>query len=280
MRTSTLPIACLVITLTVTLSARSGAASYSTFDFNDGTAQGWWLDGAYDENGNGPFSSFFTFSWWDMVTYPNIPFNDPAGDNNGSAMLFTSGGHGINNPAGTWWIMQLHSPDLSGSSTWQGATGYSVQLADAMSVWGTLYCNLYVRVYDHDQGTDRYFYNGTAQPMQHYQTQAWNYFSFDDWSAISGFPVNYTVKEVFVNIWGLMTGGIDGAVFLDEVVPVSNPRRCTSHQRGSTSGRRTPPWISTSATRGEALWSGTCSRTRRSPGSRRCRPRAAPTTLR
>ncbi len=205
------------------LSPCLAAAQYGTFDFNDGTAQGWWLDGAYDENGNGPFSSAFTFSWWDMVNYPNVPFNDPNGDGNGSVMLFTSGGHGINNPSGTWWIMQFHSPDLSGSGTWQGATGYSVELADAMSVWGTLYCNLYVRVYDHDQGHDRYFYNGTAQPMHHYQTQAWNYFSFDDWSAISGFPTNYTVKEVFVDIWGLMTDGIDGAVFLDEVAPVSNP---------------------------------------------------------
>jgi hypothetical protein len=201
----------------------AAAGQYGTFDFNDGTAQGWWLDGAYDENGNGPFSSAFTFSWWDMVNYPNIPFNDPSGDGNGSVMLFTSGGHGINNPSGTWWIMQFHSPDLSGSSTWQGATGYSVELADAMSVGGTLYCNLYVKVYDYDQGHDRYFYNGTAQPMQHYQTQAWNYFSFDDWSAIPGFPTNYTVKEVFVNIWGLMTDLVEGAVFLDEVVPVSNP---------------------------------------------------------
>jgi hypothetical protein len=223
MRKTTFTGICLVVAILLGLSVRSGSAQYGTFDFNDGTVQGWWLDGAYDENGNGPFTSYFTFSWWDMVNYPNTPFNDPAGDNNGSAMLFTSGGHGINNPAGTWWIMQFHSPDLSGSSTWQGATGYSVELADAMSVWGTLYCNLYVKVYDIDQGQDRYFYNGNAQPMQHYQTQSWNYFSFDDWTAISGFPTNYTVREVFVNIWGMMTDGIDGAVFLDEVTPVSNP---------------------------------------------------------
>lgn len=215
--------ACVLVAAITLTPIHTAAGQYGTFDFNDGTAQGWWLDGAYDENGNGPFSSNFSFSWWDMVNYPNVPFSDPNGDGNGSAMLFTPSGHGINNPAGTWWIMQFHSPDLSGSSTWQTATGYSVEIADAMSVGWTLYCNLYVKVYDFDQGNDRYFYNGTAQPIQHYQTQAWNYFSFDDWSAIPGFPTNYTVREVFVNIWGPMSGGVDGGVFLDEVVPVSNP---------------------------------------------------------
>ncbi|MBN2028873.1 T9SS type A sorting domain-containing protein [bacterium] len=197
----------------------SGPSQAGTFDFNDGTDQGWTLTGAFDEDGDGPFQSNFTFDWSDLVNHPNTPFADPTGDHNGSIMCFTSSAHGISNPGASWWIMQFHSPDLSSSSTWQSATGYTVEVADAMSTDGTLYCNLYLRVYDSDQAQDRYFYTGAAQALQHYNTQAWNHLSFD-WSGIANFPTNYTIREVFVNIWGSMSKGVDGGVFLDEVTPV------------------------------------------------------------
>ena len=210
------------VTIPVTLEVTGGGWVGGKFDFNDGTDQGWTLEGAYDESGNGPFSSYFSFDWWDQINHPNTPFTDPLGDNKGSVMLFTPSGHGINNPGATWWIMQFHSPDLSASSTWQAANGYTVEIADAMSTGGTLYSNLYVVVYDIDESRDRYFYNGTAQPLQHYSVADWNHLTFD-WSGASGFPTNYIIKEVFVNIWGKMTDGVDGGVFLDEVIPISGP---------------------------------------------------------
>jgi len=222
MRNTISPILHSTLLISLMLTVTISHAQYGTFDFNDGSVQGWWFDGAYDEDGDGPFSNDFTFSWFDNVDYPTIPFNDPAGNNKGSLMMYTGGGHGINNPSATWWIMQFHSPDLSSSSTWQTATGFSVQIADAMSLGGTLYANLYIRVYDIDQSQDRYFYSGSAQPLQHYQTQSWNYLTFD-WSGIPGFPANYTVREIFVNIWGVMSDLIEGGVFLDQVEPLSNP---------------------------------------------------------
>jgi Right handed beta helix region len=193
------------------------------FDFNDGTNQGWTLQGAYDENGNGTLSSNFIFGWKDYVNYPNPPGGDPSGDNNGSVQLFTMAGHGINNPGATWWIMQFHSPDLSSSITWQTAKGYSVQIAECMAVMTSLSANLYVKVYDIDQDKDRYFYSGTAQELQHDiygdDIANWNHLIFD-WSEISAFPTNYVVKEVFVNIWGKMSGYFEGGVYLDEVMPI------------------------------------------------------------
>ncbi len=197
----------------------AGPASSVAFDFNDGTAQGWTMQGGFDEEGDGPFQSNFVFNWYDQVNYPNTPFSDPNGDNNGSIGIFTSSAHGVSNPGATWWIMRYHSPDLSSNNTWQTADGYSVEIADGMSTDGTLYCNLYVKVYDSDQAKVRYFYSGQAQPITHYSTQSWNHFEFD-WSGISTFPSNFTIKEIFVNLWGKMAKGADGGVYLDDVTPI------------------------------------------------------------
>ena len=197
----------------------AGPASSVAFDFNDGTAQGWTMQGAFDEDGDGPFQSNFVFNWYDQVNYPNTPFSDSNGDNNGSIGIFTSSAHGVSNSGATWWIMRYHSPDLSSNNTWQTADGYSVEIADGMSTDGTLYCNLYVKVYDSDQAKDRYFYSGQAQALTHYSTQSWNHFEFD-WSGISTFPSNFTIKEIFVNLWGRMSKGADGGVYLDDVTPI------------------------------------------------------------
>ena len=208
----------------------AGSWTGGKFDFNDGTDQGWTAFGPVDEDGDGPFSSHFSFAWADVVNHPNPPGLDPVGDDNGSIKICNIGGHGITNPGATWWIMQFHSPDLSSSSTWQNATGYSVQIAQCMEKIGalwpdtlTLYSNLYVVVYDIDESRDRYFYSGTAQPLQNDQfgdaTANWNHLTFD-WSGIPTFPTNYTIKEVFVNIWGRMADYFEGGVYLDEVTPI------------------------------------------------------------
>ncbi len=146
------------------------------------------------------------------------------GDQKGSLRLVTLGGHGITNPGATWWIMRLRSPDLSDSPSWQSATGYSLEIAECMASFGQIYANLYVKVYDQDQARERTFYSGTAQALQHDiygdATATWNHLEFD-WSAVSGFPTHYTVREIFVNIWGRMTSTYyEGGVYLDEVTPL------------------------------------------------------------
>ncbi len=193
------------------------------FTFDDGTVQGWTINGAYDETGNTLYNHSFQFGWKDAVNFPTPPGHDPLGDQKGSLQLFTFGGHGINNPTHTWWIMQFHSPDLSASPAWQSAKGYTVEIAECMASFGTLSANLFVRVYDQDQARDRYFYSGEAQEMIHDiygdGMADWNHFSFD-WSGIASFPTRYTIKEIFINIFGRLNTYLEGGVYLDQVVPI------------------------------------------------------------
>lgn len=209
----------------------SGILPAGGFNFDSGTVQDWTLTGAYVD-GSGPYTHSFGFGWKDPVNYPGIPGADPAGNGLGSIQMFTFGGHGITQP-GTWWIMQFHSPDVSSDPDWQNAYGYTVKLAECMVSLGTLYANLYVRVYDHDQAKDRYFYNGEAQPLTHciYGSQdIWNSLTFD-WSKIASFPANYTIKEVFINIMGTIGGAAyEGGVYLDQVQPFGPPAAPTNLQ--------------------------------------------------
>lgn len=190
------------------------------FSFDDGTAQGWTLTGAFNEAGQGPAQCNFTFGWHDAVQYPGPPGQDPAGDGRGCVRMNTAGGHGITDPGHTWFIMQFHSPDLSASAVWQAANGYAVRIADCMTGTGTLYANAYVTVYDPDQARDRTFYNGDAVPLQRDVygdgTAVWNTALFD-WSVLSSFPMRRTVKEVFINIWGRLSDSYTGSLCVDAV---------------------------------------------------------------
>jgi len=189
------------------------------FDFNDGTKQGWTLQGAYDENGNGPYSSNFTLGWTKLVNYPTPDPNSTKG----SLLFYTSGGHGVIGSSGTYWIMQLHSPNLSTDTTWQSATGFSVRIVENMTVGSTLYANLIVTVFDYDQSKDRSFYNDLLlnQPLTYSSwfnaNAVWNYLTFD-WSNISNFPTNYQVKKITIQIMGTMAGLYEGQAGIDEVV--------------------------------------------------------------
>jgi len=202
--------------LTTTLFAQK-------YDFNNGTKQGWTMQGPYDDNGAGGYSSNFTFNWTNIVNYPTP---DPGNPNKGSLFFYTGGGHGISGMSGTYWMMQFYSPDLSSNSAWQSATGYSVRIVENMTVGSELYANLFVRVWDYDQSKDRYFYDGPMQKLtfsSHFnQWATWNHLTFD-WSNISNFPTNYKIKSIHINIWGKLQGLYQGQVGIDEVVATSQP---------------------------------------------------------
>ncbi len=211
----------------------------AVFDFDDGTVQGWTMEGAWRGNGasyTGPYSNNFVFGWKDPVQYPGIPGWDAVGDNEGTMQMFTFGGHGITSGTGDWWIMQLHSPDLTSDSQWQGASGYSVEIAECMAAFvPDLYANLWVKVYDTDLGTDRYFYNNEAQLLDHcvYNSEAvWNHLSFD-WSGV--LPANYIVREVFINIFGKIGSYYEGGIYVDHVTPFGSPVPPSNLQANITS---------------------------------------------
>ena len=238
--TNAVKVTAISITLPVIFGAiASEIVNIYDFYFNDGTNQGWVLDGvdvksnANNDPGYGPLSSNFIFSWDDNVNHLNMPGSDPVNDNNGSIRMFTDSGNGIDvnkiesetGKIPEWWIMRFYSPDLSAFSAWQSAKGYTVKIAECMASTGDLYCNLYVKVYDVAQGRDRYFYNGTAVKLLHgiyNKDNIWNSLTFN-WDNINNFPTEYIIRSVFVNIWGLVGSDISGGVYLDEVIPMSSP---------------------------------------------------------
>ncbi|HEX9934183.1 MAG TPA: hypothetical protein VGB38_03215, partial [bacterium] len=192
------------------------------YDFNDGTKQGWTMQGAYDENMNGPYSSNFTMAWTKVANY-TVP---DASSTKGSLLVYTSGGLGITGSSGSYWILKLTSPDLSSKSSWQSATGFSVQIVDNMTVSSSLYANLIVTVYDKNQAKNRTFYNGQLlnQKLTHSDyinaNATWNKLTFD-WSKASNFPTNYTVKSVTIQLMGTMSGLYEGQAIVDEVDVIS-----------------------------------------------------------
>jgi hypothetical protein len=181
-----------------------------TFDTN---LQSWTTYGPIDENGSGPFSSNFSALQWSA----------------GSAMFQAVNGPGISDPGATWWIMQLVSPDLSGNASWQIATGYSVRLRNNMT-GSSVYANLYVKVFDRDQNKSRYFYNGTAQALPY---GSWTTMSIS-WQGMTGFPTNYYVQSVFVDIWGTLSGSYNGSLYLDDVIAVVPPTTSVTIQTNPT----------------------------------------------
>ena len=190
-------------------------AQSSNFNFNTGDTQNWTTRGPYNQEGTLLTSNFSSITWSDTTNYPN-PIGSDTTDLNGSVSFSCDTGTGVvpvdQDP---WWIMEIASPDLSTNPDWQVADGYSIKFIENMSTLrqSTIYVNLSVKVHDNDLGTDRFFYNDSAQAVI---TNSWNSYSFN-WSTEPNFPTNYTLLEVFVNIWGTVSGFYSGSVFLDEV---------------------------------------------------------------
>jgi len=203
--------------------------AYEEFDFNDGTCQDWYVEGPYDEDGDGPFASHFSNSWADAVSYPTSGLSDPIGDNHGSYKICNVMGHGITNPGATYWYLYWFSPDLSSSSTWQNASGYRVKILNYMELIAPapgdhlqLWVQLFVTLYDHDEGRNRYFSaTSSYQAIQNwYQNPAWIAKSFDFASIFATVP-NHTVKDIYIGVRGKMADYFEGGIYLDEVVPLS-----------------------------------------------------------
>ncbi|MHC4489501.1 MAG: hypothetical protein ACYSW7_10060, partial [Planctomycetota bacterium] len=209
---TTISLACLLLLF---LPLSSFAQQY---DFDDGTKQGWTMQGAFDDAGGGPYSNNFVLNNTKLVNYPS-----PDGVK-GALMMYVSGGHGVTGSSGQFWIMELHSPDLSGNSAWQNADGFTVRVAENMTAGSELFANLWVTVYDNDQAKERNFFSGTAQKITYSSVFnaniTWDTFSFD-WSTISNFPTNYQVKDIHVNIWGKLNGLYEGQMVIDAVTAIS-----------------------------------------------------------
>ena len=209
------------------------------FDFNDGTLQGWTMERAYDEHGHGPFNDNFFMNWADFTSFPNPPSHDPWDGLKGSAFIGCWDGPGYSNWQGQYWIVKFKSPDLTTNASWQQASGFTAKIGSQM-LGGNLWYNYFLFVFDHDRNQYRYVgWGNPLQPLLYYDTAHWNHASFD-WTATPDLPQNYTVKHVYVCIWGQMSRRYNGRIFLDEVTPVY--------------GTMKPSWIRVTYPNGGEVW--------------------------
>ena len=96
------------------------APAYSmTFDFDDGTTQGWTLQGLFSgDDAHLITPEGYLGTWQDLQNSPNAPpALDPLGNNIGSLGIDTFG-NSPSDPSG-FVFFDWVSPDLSGDSQWQ-----------------------------------------------------------------------------------------------------------------------------------------------------------------
>ncbi|MCK5147316.1 T9SS type A sorting domain-containing protein [bacterium] len=199
------------------------------FDFNDGTVQSWTVDGPRDEIGGGPFASHFSHLWADAVSYASAGLVDPIGDNIGSYKICNTSGHGITNPGATYWFMYWISPDLSTSTHWQEAEGFSIALLNYMAKTGAapgdyldLSINLHVTVYDLDEARNRYFRLGDYQEITTWlEDENWISKTFN-WTSIYSSVPRRIIRDIYVSVRGRMVDNFEGGIYLDEVQPIAS----------------------------------------------------------
>lgn len=203
------------------------AEEYSAdgFDFNDGTMQGWTMHRVSVPPVVVRVASNFSVGWSDTTDYPGDPESSPTGDDRGALQLYTPGGHGIEGPNSVddYWVIELLSPDLSSSQTWQQAAGFTVQIADWTADPNVvIYANEHVLFSDPNSEGLRSFSPGNATALSHgqWQERAYNWHEGTD-----PFPPNATIQRIELSIWGSMTTGpeLAGSVYIDEVQPIRPP---------------------------------------------------------
>ena len=198
------------------------------FDFDDGMAQGWSMEGPFDERGDASGHSNFSFFQSDETNYPNPPGKDLLNDEKMSIGMGSPGGHGIIKPGSNWWVLRLVSPDLTNSKDWQNVKGFSVQIAECLAGMNTIIqASLSANVFDNDRQEQYSLSSGTSVILNHDilgdSLAVWNRLS-TSWFTMPTFPSNYTLRGIAVSLMGEMKGSFPaGAVYLDEITAMGNP---------------------------------------------------------
>lgn len=194
--------------------------NHAAFDFNN--LQGWYLDGVYANNRNDPYEHKFFLTSWGSVNFPNPPGKDPPADGQGALGMTIHTGANFNFAGANYWIMQLRSPDLTYSTAWQQASGYSVEIAQVLSSSSSYSATLFVKVFDLDQSMNRYFCTtaGTSLPFDVWNDDqaVWTHVAFD-WSKVPDFPVNHIIRQIHINIIGWIGQSVLGTIALDSLRP-------------------------------------------------------------
>ena len=173
----------------------AGPAWASSFNFDNGTSQGWttslYAGGTQVNTG--------AAGWSDTNNYPASPGADPTGDDQGSAFQYSV------NPSrdsGSFAHIMFKSPDLSGDAGWQNLKSFSGELLPSFVSENTYYANALLVINDTSGGgsTQRIFVNHDATPVSN---DNWNLESFTNIDSLlaSAGVTSYTTKAVAFNFW-------------------------------------------------------------------------------
>lgn len=173
-----------------------------TFDFNDGTNQGWTTDIIHD----------------DMTV---ISPNTGAGVIGGAAT--TPYGNSANTTG--FDLIRFFSPDLSAMADWQSVDSFSASILPSFTdspFAGSFYANLHLDIWDNGTSTTRSFFNGVATSLT---IGTWNTKSFTGIQAMlaGAGATDYIVTGASVWIWADQTDVLESEYIfkVDDVTPVA-----------------------------------------------------------
>lgn len=186
------------------------------FEFNESSLSGWTLSGPFDLFGFGPLpSNFSQLMWTDSVNSSNSNiFDDP---NNGQGALSFSAFSdlSIQGIEGNTWIMNLRSPDLSNSPLWFTAQGFDILIAQNMNADTNIWVDLSIEVLD--KNTNRIL--KIMKPGRHRIVPGfWNNIRFFEWFNLEGFPQNYSILRLQIDIIGEIDAVNRGSIYIDDLI--------------------------------------------------------------
>ena len=186
------------------------------FEFNDASVRGWTLSGPFDLFGFGPLTSNFSqIMWTDSVNSSNSNiFDDP---NNGQGALSFSAidDLSIQGIEGNTWVMSLRSPNLSNSPLWFSAQGFDILIAQNMNADTNLWVDLSIEALD--KNSNRIV--KVTKPGRHRIVPGfWNNIRYFEWFNTEGFPQNYSILNVVIDVIGEIDAVNRGSIYIDDII--------------------------------------------------------------
>jgi hypothetical protein len=195
-----------------------------TFDFDDGTAQGWRIAGLYEGGALIPIPGAFDdvpAPWMDTLDAPAAPPGlDPAGNGIGAIALGTSSPMLYPVGSETVWAWHFNSPDLDSFAEWQTASTVRIRVSNLMTTELSTSENWieFVAVVDDGSGTLRYFSDFVFHPIPPNVPPAartWSTFTF----SIAAPSLPGIVRRLQLRVFG-EHDLYQGFIALDDVTPM------------------------------------------------------------
>ncbi len=207
----------IITMLTLLIAALAGASLLLRYappglvSFNNGTAQGWTLDGLYD--GDTPTMLLDTKGkavWIDYTDIGAKPDFDKMGNNKGAVIHIAGPGLPKSDQATSgFWRFDFVSPDVSNDAQWQGINGVAASLTDKTSLTGLTapHVQFLLQVKKPDGSTTflvetTTMPSGTAEPV-FYPLDPKRLWEWNHLASIIPVPQGYVVEHIHIRVFGV-----------------------------------------------------------------------------